>query len=128
MARGTKPAPTLLQQRAIEGMKAVIVGKDNKSLVQVLQDVGYSPESARQWTNIMAGIRPHLQPTLDWLELHRARVQQRMDETIDKADYADLARSLDIVTKNLQLLSGRATANIAVSTGRRQELDKLIDN
>lgn len=109
-------------------MKAVIVGKDNKSLVQVLQDVGYSPESARQWTNIMAGIRPHLQPTLDWLELHRARVQQRMDETIDKADYADLARSLDIVTKNLQLLSGRATANIAVSTGRRQELDKLIDN
>lgn len=37
-------------------------------MVQILKDARYADESAKQWTNIMEGLRPHLQPTLDWMD------------------------------------------------------------
>lgn len=126
--RGTLPAPTLRQKRAIDGLIDAIRGKSDKPLYQVLEDAGYAPESARQWTNVMAGIRPHLQPTLDWMELHRVRIQREMEKKIDFADYNELSNALYKVSHLIQLLSGKATQNIAIAVNRRQELDALIED
>jgi hypothetical protein len=58
MARGTKENPTLKQQRAIQLLYTEVTRPTRKSIVQILKDAGYAEESARQWTNIMAGVRP----------------------------------------------------------------------
>jgi len=124
--RGTKEKPTEKQKRAIDGFKAVLTGKSSKSFRQVLEEAGYAHESAKQWTNIMAGIRPHLQPTIDWTELHRARIQEEMERKVGQASYADLARSLDIVTKAIQLLGGKPTQVLGLPQEDRNRIDRLI--
>jgi hypothetical protein len=85
------------------------------------------PPSARQWTNIMEGIRPHLQPTLDWMELHRAKVQERMDEKIGTASYDELRKAMEGLTQGIQLLGGKPTYNIAIGIEMRHRIDELIE-
>jgi hypothetical protein len=128
MARGTAPTPTLLQQRAIDALRREIVRPTNKSMVQILKDAGYAPESAKQWTNIMEGIRPHLQPTLDWMEVHRQKVMAKMDENLEYATYDELRKSLEALTNGVQLLGGKPTQNIAISAEVRHKIDTLIED
>jgi hypothetical protein len=128
MARGDKPTPTLLQQRAVELLKAEILKPTNKSMREVLEDAGYAPATAKQWTNIMEGIRPHLQPTLDWMEMHRAKVMAKMDQHIEFATYDELRKALEALTHGIQLLGGKPTANIAIAIEHRQRIDALIED
>jgi hypothetical protein len=109
-------------------LKDAIVNGTDKSLVQILKDAGYAPESARQWTNIMEGIRPRLQPTLDWMEVHRARVQAEMEKKVGRASYKDLTCALEVLTHGIQLLGGKPTANIAIAVEHRQRIDQLIED
>jgi hypothetical protein len=97
-------------------------------MTDILVKAGYAPESARQWTNIMEGIRPHLQPTLDWMELHRAKVQALMDAKIGSASYDELRKSLEALTNGIQLLGGKPTVNIAISAEVRHKIDRLIED
>ena len=119
--------PTRLQQKATELLLAEILKPTNKSMVEILMDAGYAPESARQWTNIMEGIRPHLQPTLDWMEMHRAKIMAKMDQHIEFATYDELRKSLEALTHGIQLLGGKPTANIAIGVAVRRRIDELIE-
>ncbi|MFN3658175.1 MAG: hypothetical protein ACK4UO_13040 [Pseudolabrys sp.] len=125
--RGTKPTVTRLQERAIEALKKNIIAGNPKSFKEVLREAGYTPETARQYSNIMAGLKPHLQPTLDWMVLHRDRIQTEMENKIGRADYADLARSFKIVTEAMQLLGGKPTAIVQLPAEHRARLDALLD-
>jgi hypothetical protein len=128
MARGTKENPTLKQQRAIQLIYSEVTRPTGKSLVQILEDAGYAEESARQWTNIMAGLRPHLRPTLDWMELHRQKVMAKMDEHLEFATYDELRKSLASLTEGIQLLGGKPTQNIAIGVEVRHRIDHLIED
>jgi hypothetical protein len=128
MARGDKLTPTLMQQRAIQLLMAEISKPTGKSMVQILQEAGYAEESARQWSNIMAGLRPHLRPALDWMELHRQKVMAKMDEHLEYATYDELRESLASLTDGIQLLGGKPTANIAISAEVRHRIDQLIED
>jgi hypothetical protein len=85
-------------------------------------------ESARQQTNIMAGIKPHLKDTLGWMERHRMMIMDQMDLKIDDATYDELRKSIDSFTHNIQLLGGKPTANIAISAEVRHRIDTLIED
>jgi hypothetical protein len=78
--------------------------------------------------NIMTSLRPHLQPTLDWIESHRAKVQARMDAKICDASHDELRKSLEGLTHGVQLLGGNPTANIAIAADVRHRLDQFIDS
>lgn len=125
--RGTKPIPTPRMTKAIDGLKAVIHGQSEKPTRQILREAGYSSESARQMTNVMAGLRPHLKETIAWMEEHRVRIQVAMDRQVDKARYEDLSRALGILTHNIQLLGGKPTANIAIAADVRIRIEQLIE-
>jgi hypothetical protein len=127
MARGDKPTPTLMQQRAIAMLMAEISRPTGKSMVKILEDAGYATESARQWKNIMDGIRPHLRPALDWMELHRQKIMAKMDEHLEFATYDELRKALASLTEGIQLLGGKPTANIAISAEVRHRIDTLIE-
>lgn len=128
MARGTKENPTLKQQRAVQLLYTEVTRPTGKSIVQILKDAGYAEESARQWTNIMAGLRPHLKPALDWMEIHRQKVMAKMDEHLEYATYDELRKSLSSLTDGIQLLGGKPTANIAISAKVRHRIDTLIED
>lgn len=125
---GNSQTPTQLQARAIDLLRAEMLKPTNKSYVQILVLAGYAPESARQWTNIMAGIRPFLQPTLDWMELHRQKVMAKMDENLEYATYDELRKSLEALTHGIQLLGGKPTHNIAILAEHRLRIDHLIED
>ena len=125
--RGTKPKPTAQQKRAIALFQREILKGDGKSIAAILLEAGYAPESARQETNIMAGIKPHIAPFVERMEAHRQRVMERLEAKVDDAGYADLVRSLDVLTHNIQLLGGKPTANVALSAEVRAAIDHLIE-
>lgn len=55
-----------------------------------------------------------VKPLVEQLEEERLAIMERLKVTRDKAKYRDLMDGLDKVTKTHQLLTGGATANIAV--------------
>lgn len=80
-----------------------------KTMMEILREAGYSESVARQQSSILVGVREDLDPIVDELEKHRVEVVKRMRKEFSKARYRDLTDSLDKVTKNIQLLSGKAT-------------------
>jgi len=128
MARGTKPVPTPQQKRAVALFQRNILKGEGKTIEQILLEAGYAPASAKQETNIMAGIKPHLTVFIDRMEAHRERVMDLLIEKVDAAAYPDLVRSLDVLTYNIQLLGGRPTQNIAISAEVRARLDALVED
>jgi hypothetical protein len=124
--RGTRAEPTLKQQKAIDGFLAVLGGTSRKTITQILRDAGYTDNSATGWGNVMKGLRPHLQPHLDWLELHRAQIMGRMEKEVRRAGYADLVRGLKTVNEAMQLLGGKPTQRLALTSDDRQQIEQML--
>jgi hypothetical protein len=80
-----------------------------KTMMEMMLEAGYSDESARQQSTILVGIRDELDPIVQKLEAHRLKVIDRLSKKLDAASYRDLTDSLDKLTKNIQLLRGKAT-------------------
>lgn len=66
-----------------------------------------------------------IQPLVQRLEEERDAIIERLKATRDKAKYRDLIDGMDKVTKNIQLLTGGATENIAVGVKKLKD-DELI--
>jgi phage terminase small subunit len=84
-----------------------------KTMMEMMLEAGYSEETAHQQSTILVGIREELDPIARKLEDHREKVIARMAVKLKSATYRDLTDSLDKTTKNIQLLRGKATENIA---------------
>ena len=50
-----------------------------------------------------------------------------MEKKVKRANYSELVRGLEVTTKNIQLLSGRATENINVNHAFRQRVEHLME-
>jgi hypothetical protein len=129
--RGAPTRPPFItpqQQRAVDLFEQNIVAGGTKTIEEILVEAGYSEQSARQQTNVMAGIKPHLQPTLEWMEQHRQAVQEKMTNLIGTATYDELRKALDSLTHNIQLLGGKPTQHIAIAAEVRHKIDLLIED
>jgi hypothetical protein len=128
MAKGTRPTPTPQQKRFIALFKQNVLSGGTKSLKDLMREAGYSDESVRQYSNIMAGLKPHLDPFVERMERHRDAVMTAMEEKVAEARYGELVRGLDTTVKGIRLLTGKSTANVGVIVGeRRNELDRLLE-
>ena len=116
------------QKRAIALFQQQVLSGQYKSIEDTLLEAGYAPESAKQIINVMAGIRPHIEPIVREMEEHRTEVMARMRETFSRATYGELVRSLDVATRNIRLLTGKSTHNFALQAEHRHRLDQLIDD
>src|SRR3990167_9140475 len=87
---------------------------------------GYSPRTAHsgkiQNTKSYQSV---IQPLVLRLEEERNAIVEALKTTRSKAKYRDLIDGLDKITKNIQLLTGGATSNIAIGV-RRLKDDELI--
>jgi hypothetical protein len=125
--RGTSTKVTPLMKKAIDLFQTQVFAGEYKPIEDTLLEAGYSPESARQVSNVMAGIKPHVEPIVAEMEEHRQAVMARMKATVDRATYGELTRSLDVTTRNIRLLSGKSTQNFALLAEHRHRLDILIE-
>ena len=131
--RGLKPGQVInrmrpFQKKAIQLLTEQALSGTYKPLEETLLEAGYAPESARQITNVMIGIRQHVDPVVARMEAHRDKVMTRMEEAVTRATYGELVRSLDVSTRNIRLLTGKSTHNFALDVEHRHKLDALIDS
>lgn len=114
------------QKKAIELFRAQVLSGNYKSIEETLLEAGYAEASAKQITNVMLSIRPHIEPVVQEMEDHRKEVMARMRETFSKATYGELVRSLDVTTRNIRLLTGKSTQNFAIDATVRAQLEQLL--
>jgi hypothetical protein len=117
-----------LQKRLIEVFTDNALSGGSLSMPEMLRKAGYAEESAKQMTNVLAGVKPHLAPIEERIAAHREKVMERMEKAVKYADYGQLTRGLVATTQLHRLLTGKTTANVGVIVGeRRKEIDRLID-
>lgn len=86
---------------------------ENKPVSVAMVEAGYSAESAsnlsvketRQWEERVGA-------HVERLQQHRDKVLAQMDRSYETAPYAALSMALDSITKQIQLLTGKATGRI----------------
>lgn len=114
---------------AAEVVAAVRKGK-KPNISEIARRHGYSKSSVRamkvQKTKAFQAV---VQPVLEQLEQARLRALARMPKAEKKAKYRDLVDGVDKMTKNIQLLSGGATANVAIGIRKLsdEELQEIAD-
>lgn len=109
--------PTPKQQKLIDGLIANAKDpKKTKTLKQIALDAGYSPKTAEN-AHILTKSATVLSKTeqfVEHLERLRYRAIQQIGKKIEDAPVNHLTDLMDKSTKNIQLLSGRATQNVAI--------------
>src|SRR5438552_2798723 len=121
-----------------EAAKAVaheVIATLGKSRRPVLSKIGrkkgYSPHTADTPKNITEtkSYQSVMQPFVQKMVAERDRAIEAMAGKISKAKYRDLTDSIDKLTKNIQLLTGGSTQNIAIGVKKLtdDELQKLTE-
>lgn len=89
--------------------KKVILG-------EIIESHGYAPSIATAPTKVTKtkSYQNAIKPLVNQLETERQAILNKLPEVRDDASYRDLIDGLDKITKNIQLLTGGATDNIAV--------------
>ncbi len=86
-------------------------------LGEIIKKRGYadsiskSPTKVTETDSYKEVIEENKNPVIEQLEEERQAILLRMKKTRNKAKYRDLTYSLDVVTKNHQLLTGGKTEN-----------------
>lgn len=87
-----------------------------KSKKAILAAHGYKP-SIQESPSIVTNTKSYqetIQPFVQRMVIERDRAIGAMARKISKAKYRDLTDSIDKLTKNIQLLTGGSTQNIAI--------------
>lgn len=105
-----KKTLTIRQQKLIR-LITENLGKEEgcKTLYEMMLEAGLSENSARQQSNIMAGIKDEFEPIVEKMIAERTRAIEAMAGKLSEAKYRDLTDAQDKLTKNIQLLSGKET-------------------
>lgn len=108
------------------------VGKGKRPVLgQIIRKHGYKPSISRSPGKVTRteSYKAVLEPVIDRMIQQRDKAIARMDATIDKAHYHQAVEAVDKLTKNIQLLSGGATSNIAIGVKKLtdDELQNLAD-
>ncbi len=109
-----KRLDTIKQQRLVN-LISDNLGKtsgDIRTMTEIMIIAGYSRTTANQQTRTLKGIKEKLEPIVNQMKAQSQGMIKRLDKTIDKAGFRDLVSGVDIMTKNIKLLSGDATENI----------------
>lgn len=121
-----KTAKSFTTLRQKEAIKRIVAKGSKESLAKIMVEAGYSAKTARapQKLTESRGFKLEAIPLIKRLEQARDKAIERMGKTLDKATYRDTAYSIDVLTKNLQLLTGGATENQLVINISKEIADK----
>lgn len=105
------------------------IGKGKKpSVTKIAVRKGYKPSTAKSGQiQKTKSYQAELSPLVSRLEEERDAIVEALKKKRKGAKYRDLIDGLDKITKNLQLLTGGSTANIAIGVKKMNdsELERL---
>jgi IS5 family transposase len=104
---------SIKQKKALNNL---VANGGNKA--QAIRDAGYAESMTREPAKVFdsVGLKPEVERFVAKLEKERERLLDSiMSKNLDDVQYESAIRSVDILTKNTQLLGGKATDNVAVS-------------
>jgi hypothetical protein len=85
-------------------------GKKTKTMYEMMLEAGYEESTALQQSTILTRIYDKVVPIVQRLEAERDRILDALTKkNLRWEKYKDLVDSLDKLTKNIQLLSGKPT-------------------
>ena len=93
-------------------------------MYEMMVEAGYSESTARQQTNILAGIRPKLRPLVAQLESAREAALALLPLKITKASYRDLVTAIDRFNASIALFDGEPTSRIAARIEPQTDVDE----
>lgn len=111
-----KKAPLKLVTSASIKVKKSIEGiLSGKTAKDAMIDAGYSENTAKNPGNNLFNTKvgqEELEPVVKQLLEHRDEILIQMRAAVGEADYGELARGLNVVIKNIQLLTGKPTGKV----------------
>lgn len=109
-----KRLETIKQQRLLSLISENLGkrGGDVKTMTEIMLIAGYKYSTANQQTRTLKGIKKKLEPIVEQMKKQRQEMIKRLDTTISKAGFRDLVSGIDVMTKNIELLSGGATESV----------------
>lgn len=105
----------------------ILVAKGG-TVAGAMKKAGYSPKTARTPNKLRAtkAYKGIVTPVVVRWERERERITTAMEaKDLTEVQYKDMARVLDTLTQNIQLLTGGATQNIAMGVKRLKD-DELV--
>jgi len=103
-------------QRVARKMSESVLDSKPITLEKIMVESGYAPSTAKKPSRVLqsksfqAAILTETSPLIEGLQMQINRIKQAMlDKDMSAEDMRTLAYSLDVLTKNYQLLSGGAT-------------------
>jgi hypothetical protein len=130
LAFPTKPKAKPLSPKGKAAIRILVDSRGKTSVSAAMRAAGYSPATAKNPKNLTETreYQEEMRRFVVDLVQHRRKVLDRMDETIDDADYGKLTSALDTVTRNVQLLTGRATGRLGLSLPdeEKREIEALL--
>ena len=110
------------------------LGKGEKVVLgKILRRNGYSESTSETPSNVTntKSYQNEIKPIVDRWENERDRLTTELEgRDLSKERYETVIKSIDIVTKNIQLLSGGKTENIGIQLGltdeEKEQLDSLL--
>lgn len=107
------------------------VGKGKRpNITKIAISKGYSPKTANAGkVQATKTYKAEIAPLVQRLEEERDAIVKALKSKRGKAKYRDLIDGLDKITKNLQLLTGGATSNIAIGVKKLpdDELQRIAE-
>ena len=93
------------------------------NLGKIIKESGYATTTSTVPTQVTntKSYKKVVAPFVQKLEIERQRAIDAMKGKISKAKYRDLTDAIDKLTKNHQLLTGGATANVAMGVKRLKD-------
>ena len=122
---------TLLQRKLIKLISENIRSSKRLTLGELMLKAGYSKSQSLNPNHIFEqpGMQIQMNPIVTALETQRKRAIAMLSKKISKAKYRDLVDGIDKFTKNIELLSGRATERHGSLTEEEKEkIDRMTGN
>jgi hypothetical protein len=109
-------------------VKRNVISGYKVDLVKITQKHGYTRKSALAQKAVgTKTFKREMKSTLDWLNQEIGRIASAMGEKdLSEVEYEKLGRTYDILIKNSQLLSGKATENVRVIG--QEDVDTALAN
>lgn len=122
-------ASTAAKEVAKEVLGTIGKGK-RPNITKIAIKKGYTPKTANSGqVQKTKSYQAEITPLVQRLEEERDAIMKALKTKRGKAKYRDLIDGLDKITKNLQLLTGGSTANIAIGVKKMDDaaLQKLAE-
>ena len=83
-------------------------------MAEVMRKNGYAPSTVKKPGRVIASkdFQEAIDPVVAKMMKIREIAMKRMEDTASKASFRDVTDSMDKLTKNIQLLSGKSTENV----------------